>query len=647
MNIKVAFVFLFVCSLIVSRASVPEIINFTTKEYNGHSINYDCIQDSSGLIYIANAYCVLEYDGSSFRKIPLIAGKSAVSLAKDNKGNIFVGSSSDFGCLGKDSQQKTIYKSYKHLLPKNKEINEVFKTVWFDNAIYFASNIGIFRYQNDSIEEVKGFSDSTLIDAFQIVNNELIYWENATGLGKIKGLESQIFHADIETRSVTRIEFINNNFTLFGKFGVKVIRKPNQLKSIKKNLAQASVSSTLKLNEDEYLIGTTNNGIYLMDSKGNLKRNFNTTHGLQDNFVRNLFQDKSGNIWITYNNGIGIFKWRHPIQYITHSQQFDGMGYSGLVFENNLYIGTSSGLYKMSNWKEGLDKIGNFTKIDGIPEGTINYLSIANGKLIICQSAETYTLKDGKAIRISDGAWYGSWIWKTANQFNKNEGFVGTYKGVERYEFEKNNWVHKGHIKGFFESSRSMEIDYRGVIWAIQGNKGLYRVELNKDRDSAISVTNYAKKLGFKQDDFNDIFYLDNIIHIVTFKGVYQLRKDSLIRDPSFDNVKKYSERIRKYDDDKIYGIYNDQAYLLKKENAQWGIHPSSVTHSRSNLIGSAEFFHKISSKFYLMGTQEGFVLYQPIKESKNSNNSCLIRNIELLGEKPTQLFFMVNQKMG
>ena len=108
------------------KGSVPNVINYTTKDYNGHSINYDIEQDTNGIIYIANAYCVLEYDGRTFRKIPLSQGKSAISLSKNASGKIFVGSSSEFGCLEKDSTRKTYYKWLKTLIYGNKGVNEIF-----------------------------------------------------------------------------------------------------------------------------------------------------------------------------------------------------------------------------------------------------------------------------------------------------------------------------------------------------------------------------------------------------------------------------------------------------------------------------------------------------------------------------------------
>ena len=632
----VVFVFFF----LGSEGSVPDVMNFTTKDYNGHSINYDIEQDSSGIIYIANAYGVLEYDGRSFRKIPLVQGKSAISLAKDSSGKIFVGSSSEFGCLEKDSTEKTYFKSLKNLIPGNKEINEIFKTLWFDDAIYFASRRAVFRLKNKRIEPVKGFTKTSLIEDVAMANGKLLYWESGKGLGQINTLESVIIFADAETRSVRDIQFINNSYSIFGSFGYKSIDNSNSPSKTSVKLSNADVSSVLKLNNDAFLVGTVKKGIYLMNSNGELKRHLTTKEGLQANFIRKLFKDKAGNIWIAYNNGIGVLKWSSPVHYITNAQGFDGMGYTGLVYNDQLFIGTSRGLYRMENWKSGLEKIENFSKVKGMPEGTINYLDTSNGKLIICHAAETYTLEKNKAIRISDGSWYGSWIWKTADKYNKNEGLVGTHQGIERYIFESGRWVRQGHIKGFYESSRVMEVDSRGVIWSIQGNKGLYRVVLNEKRDSVISMKNYADNNAFKSDDFNDIFYFHDKIYITTFQGVYFLKQDSLIRDHSFDQVKKYVKRARKYDKNRIYGIYQDQAYLLKKEKGIWRVDPTDVSFARSSLVGSAEFFNRIAPETYLMGTQEGFAIYRPQKVNQISKSDCLIRNIEIIGESIDSMLF-------
>lgn len=641
--LKPRSIFQFVFVLIFNTfafASVPDVVNFTTKDYRSHSINYGFAQDSSGMMYIANAYCVLEYDGSSFRKIPLVNGKSALSLLKDATGRIYVGSSSEFGYLAKDSTQKTIYISLKDKISGNSEFDQIYGTKLYEGSVYFITKSKVYRTDKDSIREVGGFEAETSIRSLITINNELVYWEEEKGLGVIKNNKGSIFIPEQSIKSVNAIQWINKDYVLFGEFGVRSARSPGLYAKTNLALGKCVITSVLKINENEYLLGTVKSGIYVMNSNGEIVRNLTTKHGLQDNFINHLFQDKAGNVWIAYNNGIGILKWNSPIQYITDSQGFEGMGYSGIVYEERFYIATSYGLFVMDNWKDGLNTIRKFRKIEGLPENIINYLTVTNGQLIISQADETYTLVEGKLVMISPNDNQGSWVWSTAEKFNKNEAFVGHYLGISNYEFVNGSWQFKNNIAGYKESSRVLEVDKKGVVWAIQGNKGLYRIALNSERDSAVSVTNYATKYGFSPDYFNDIFYLENKIYITSFGGMYYLKNDSLIKDNAFNDVSKYVLRARKFDDNSIYGIYKDQAYIIKKENGKWVMKNTPVSYLKSNLVGSAEFFNKISESKYLIGTQEGFAIYEPKRNEETQKINCLIREVELLGDTKDSLLF-------
>ena len=70
---------------------LPLIQNFTPKEYNGQIQNWGVVQDSRGVMYIANGGGVLEYDGVSWRMIELPNELSALALAIDDTGRIYVG----------------------------------------------------------------------------------------------------------------------------------------------------------------------------------------------------------------------------------------------------------------------------------------------------------------------------------------------------------------------------------------------------------------------------------------------------------------------------------------------------------------------------------------------------------------------------
>ena len=46
----------------------PSILTYSTKDYNAHQVNYDAFFDEQGLLYVANAYGILTYDGDSWKK---------------------------------------------------------------------------------------------------------------------------------------------------------------------------------------------------------------------------------------------------------------------------------------------------------------------------------------------------------------------------------------------------------------------------------------------------------------------------------------------------------------------------------------------------------------------------------------------------
>lgn len=635
---KVLVALLFINLLV--QSSVPDVINFTTKDYKSHSINYGFAQDSSGVMYIANAYCVLEYDGSSFRKIPLVDGKSALSLACDQNGKIYVGSSSEFGYLEKDASQKTIYKSLKNKIPGNSEFDQIFKTIAHEGAVYFATINNLYKCIGDSIVQIDGINNANFLQSFNKTNNELLYWQSNSGLGRIKNNTASIFLPKTNISEVNAIQWINGEYVIFGNFGIQAARNANKYDAANAVIKDAIVTSVIKISSTEFLIGTVKSGIYVMNAKGRIIRHLTIEHGLQDNYIQALHQDRAGNIWIAYHNGIGILKWDSPIQYITNTQGFDGMGYSGAIHNEKLYVGTSIGLYELNDWENSLNKIDNFSLVQDFPQNNVNVITVANGKLIACTSSDAYQKINGKFQLLSPNDTLGALTWKNADQFNKNEAFIGRYEGISRYEFNEGEWVFKNHIKGFTEYARVMEIDNQGVAWVVQGNRGLFRVQLNEQRDSAISVINYSEKYEQTPDYFNDIFYKNDTLFVTTFGGVYCIQNDSLIIDHSFSEVKKYVERARKFDSEGIYGIYKDQAYLLTKNNNKWAIKNSPVSYLRSNLVGSAEFFQKIAPGKYLIGLQDGFALYEPSKEKSALKTSCLIRGIEILGEKSDSLLY-------
>ncbi len=113
------FYFLFAISALSQSnlAGVPSVRNFSTQDYGAGIQNWDIAQDKRGLVYIANNFGLLEYDGSRWQIYRVKNGSKMRSVAIDDAGKIFVGCQGDFGYFFPDTQGNLHYTSLADSLP--------------------------------------------------------------------------------------------------------------------------------------------------------------------------------------------------------------------------------------------------------------------------------------------------------------------------------------------------------------------------------------------------------------------------------------------------------------------------------------------------------------------------------------------------
>ena len=100
------------------------------------------------------------------------------------------------------------------------------------------------------------------------------------------------------------------------------------------------------INNNWVALATNNNGVYIIDHKGNIIQSFSKTEQLQNNNVLSIFFDNQGNLWLGLNNGIDFIAYNSAIKHIS-PLLMDGSGYTAIVHNNRLYAGTSNGLFSV------------------------------------------------------------------------------------------------------------------------------------------------------------------------------------------------------------------------------------------------------------------------------------------------------------
>jgi len=92
-------------------------------------------------------------------------------------------------------------------------------------------------------------------------------------------------------------------------------------------------------------LGTVHKGIILIDLQQQTVKYFNENNGLRNNTVLSLGFDKENNLWAGLDNGIDYICLNSPFTNLYSYPYSYGTGYTALLSDNYLYLGTNRGLY--------------------------------------------------------------------------------------------------------------------------------------------------------------------------------------------------------------------------------------------------------------------------------------------------------------
>ena len=120
---------------------------YTSEQTGGHFQNWAFIQDNRGIMYVGNGYGIQEFDGSTWRLIPISNGSFAFSFAKDSTGRIYVGSAAELGYLAPDSLGTMRYVSLLDQIPEeDRGFTYIWKVIALKEGIFFQARERMFRF---------------------------------------------------------------------------------------------------------------------------------------------------------------------------------------------------------------------------------------------------------------------------------------------------------------------------------------------------------------------------------------------------------------------------------------------------------------------------------------------------------------------
>src|ERR1700712_1696163 len=149
---------LIICSVLFFTAiaqpgiGIPAIRNYIYTDYNASIEIWDANQDKNGILYFANNYGLLTFDGSYWKIYPLPNKAAVKSLAIDPSGRIYAGGQDEIGYFFPDKEGGFKFHSIKQLMPvKARQFADIWNVVLFNNEVFFRTIECIFEYRGNEI----------------------------------------------------------------------------------------------------------------------------------------------------------------------------------------------------------------------------------------------------------------------------------------------------------------------------------------------------------------------------------------------------------------------------------------------------------------------------------------------------------------
>ncbi|MCX6335201.1 MAG: SpoIIE family protein phosphatase [Bacteroidia bacterium] len=543
---------LFLFSAVNAQEVIYPITNYTTKEYGRdyHPTNMSIIQDQRGIIYAANGFKLLEFDGHSWSSYPINKEAWILSLAVDPSGIIYAGSQNEFGYFVPDPVSGLKYFSLSDSLEiQDMDFSNVWKVSIFSGGVAFQAEEKLFIYQNGKINIIKpetSFHTSFVVNdvlyvrqreiGLMSLQNGILLPEDESGLFKSMGIFLML-PFDKEGREIL-IGTRESGFYIFDP-SLKINRFRSFAIKNQTLIDAAIVNGGVVLHDGNIGLSTVTDGIIIIDRDGNIIKEINRVSGLADNDVKQIIADKDKNLWLSLNNGISTIGYSSPISFYDDKSGLNGSVNTIIRHNGVLYIGTSTGLYVQKSVSSP-----EFTFSETINlSHPIRSLIEADGSIFAGTDAGLYEIQGNKAEQRAEGESYSLCYSPSMNLL-----FSGGSKGLSVF-------IKKGSLKKI-NLPEEISSDIVAVAERNAGSPDSCEIWIGTRYDGALRLV-FRKDLSCKIDKYSSAdglaagpvipFSIEKEVIFGTIDGLYKFIHESAVRETLPDSLRNNPDFLRGY----------------------------------------------------------------------------------------------------
>ncbi|MBU8893877.1 MAG: PAS domain S-box protein [Bacteroidales bacterium] len=514
------FLFLFIFTFKQGNAQERGLLlssYYSSVDYNAGNQNWAILQDKRGVMYFANSTCVLEYDGNTWRQIPVSNNSSVRALAIDDNNVIYVGAYNEFGYLTPDNTGKLFYKSLVQLMDSSYlNFGDVWSIYHVPDGVFFLTDKYLFQLKNNRITVLEKSKERFYLS--HKIKNNLYVQEIGNGLlqfnnDSLKLIEKGSFFADKRIHSI--LPYDNNLLICTRTKGLYLYDnsgKTAQIKSISdisasaKNLNNYLIQNVfycgIKLTDELYALSTVAGNVLIVDKNWNVTDNINNESTGIISPAHSLYYHENQSLWLALANGISQVEVFSPFRYWNDEKGISGTITDVAGLDGNLYISTGSGLFLTKREADNINYATNkFSPVKGkfeqswsfsyfnLPGSEISTtLSSKYKSLLAATSQGLFQIKGDNSVPVSK---YKTIFSLHQYKNEPSELFLGMQNGIARISYKNNSWIDQGLQFDIGSMIRDINEDSAGNLWFSAPYKGVYRVKNplnNKGKDQHVEL---------------------------------------------------------------------------------------------------------------------------------------------------------------
>ncbi len=442
----VFFVFIFIFLLApCTVAQKYNVQNYTTRDGLSGQIVNGIFQDKTGYIWFATQSGVCLFNGKSFQSFEPssdLAGIDAVGVIQDKKERIWIASNAN-GVFVYD------FKTIKNFNESNGLKSNIVRSMFIDkdNVLWIATSKGVSKVVDDKLQAVndpKGVFKNGILSMTQAKDGT--FWFGSQGNGLVK--------------------LSKGKFSYFNE----------------KNGLLDNYVFSLKAHGDSLLIGTTNQGLLVME---NGKISKMKIPEIEYEWISNVVVNGDA-LYIVSSAGLVEYHHKRPITVIT---ELNGIAsndlYHGLKDrENNIWLASGNGVSLLRN-----EKILSFDETSGLSDDKITCITEYKNQIIVGTYGFGLNVldKSGKVVKqIRHPELMNLNITSIINYSYKNELWIGAEQsenGIVILDTKNESFAVKKTIKSIngnkLNTVTKLSVDASNQIWIGSFDAGLFRIKNN------------------------------------------------------------------------------------------------------------------------------------------------------------------------